>query len=639
MSLREWFRPPRHLLVILLLLTTASVSALLWFGWRLTEQESAVEAQRSRERLEQAADRIAALLRANLAETGERLAAAASSPAGVAPGSDQSLLLIFTRDSFSAYPPGSLLYTPVAEHGAEAPESAFAEGEAAEIRLRQLDKAAGIYRRLSETKDRALQAGALMRLARVLRSSGETEAAKTVYERLSRMDGVRVAGAPAALVARHALCDLSRDPADGMRLQKDLLAGLWTLTRGQFEFYWEEAARLSGREERLGERTGLTEAAAVAWSEWKRTASTRGQRTIWADGRPWFTMWRSAVGRQAVLIQRPESILQALPAEVDAACTLLDEEGRVVAGRKGVGDAVVRMATESQLPWSLYVAGSQGPGDRTMTARQRLMLLGLATVVVFLIAGTYFVGRAIRREIAVSRLQSDFVATVSHEFRSPLTAMRQLSELLALGRVSDEERRQKYYDTLVSETRRLQALVETLLNFGKMEEGARQYRFEQIDTGELVEGVVAEFTPQLASSGRRIELRHPPTSCPIEADAEALALAVRNLIDNALKYSPDQSAVSVEWSCENGAIAIRVRDRGMGIPATEQPLIFQKFVRGRAAIAANVKGTGVGLAMVRHVVRAHGGEVRVASAPGEGSTFTILLPARDRGRNDANPCR
>jgi signal transduction histidine kinase len=635
MPLRDWFRPPRHLLAILLLLTTASVSALLWFGWRLTEQESAVEAQRSRERLEQAADRIAALLRANLAETGERLAAAASSPTGIMPEPDPPLLLILTRDGFSAYPPGSLLYTPVAEHGAEAPESAFAEGEAAEILHQQLDKAAGIYRRLSETKDRALQAGALMRLARVLRRSGQTEAASIVYERLSRIDGVRVAGAPAALVARHALCDLSRDSADAMRLQEDLLAGLWALTRGQFEFYWEEATRLSGHEERLGERTGLTEAAAVAWSEWKRTASMRGQRTIWVDGRPWFTIWRSALGRQAVLIQRPESILQALPVERDAACTLLDEEGRVVAGRKGVGDAVVRMATESQLPWSLYVTGSQGLGGKTTTARQRLMLLGLGTVVVFLMAGTYFVARAIRHEIAVSRLQSDFVATVSHEFRSPLTSMRQLSEILALGRVSDEERRRRYYDTLVSETRRLQGLVETLLNFGKMEEGARQYRFEEMDAGELVEGVVAEFAPQLATSGRRIELSHAPTRCPIEADAEALALAVRNLIDNALKYSPDQPAVWVEWGCENGAIAIRVRDRGMGIAAAEQRLIFQKFVRGSAAVAANVKGTGVGLAMVSHIVRAHGGEVRVASAAGEGSTFTILLPARDRGRRAA----
>ena len=547
MVLRDWVRPPRHLLAVLVLLTTASVSALLWLGWRLTKQEAAVEAQRSRERLEQAADRIAALLRASLAETGERLAAAASSPAGILPEPDQSLLLILTRDGLSSYPPGRLLYTPVVEQEAEAPESAFAEGEAAEIRHQQLDKAAGIYRRLSETKDRALQAGALMRLARVLRRNGQTEAARAVYERLSRIDGVRVAGAPAALVARLALADLSRDPAEALRLQEHLLAGPWTLTRGQFEFYWEEATRLSGHEERLGERAGLAEAAAVAWSEWKRTASIRGQRTIRVDGGPWFTMWRSAAGRQAVLIQRPESVLQMLPAELDADCSLLDEEGRVVAGGKRAGDAVVRMATESQLPWSLYVTGNQGPRDETMTARQRLILLGLGTVVVFLIAGTYFVARAIRHEIAVSRLQSDFVATVSHEFRSPLTTMRQMSEMLALDRVPDEERRQKYYDTLVGETRRLQGLVETLLDFGRMEAGAERYRFEEIDAGALVGDVVAEFAPQRPppAAGSSSARRRPGARS--EADAEALSLAVRNLIDNAIKYSPDQPVVWVEW--------------------------------------------------------------------------------------------
>ena len=626
--MREWFKPPRHLLVILLLLTAASVSALLWSGWKLTEQESAVEAQRSRERLEQAADRVAALLRANLAETGERLAAAAaaSSPAGIKPEPDQSLLLVFTQDTLSAWPSERLLYTPVADRGAEAPAGAFAEGEAAELRQQQFDKAAGIYRRLSESTDRALRAGALMRLARVLRKGGQIEAARTVYQPLSRLDGVRVAGAPAELVARHALCDLSRDSADGLELQKDLLAGRWALTRGQFEFYWAESARLSGHEQNLSERIGVTDAAVIAWSVWKRTPSARGQRTMWVEGRPWFTMWRGAFGRQAVLIQRPESILQALPVELDAVCALVDEEGRVVAGRKPVGITVVRVATESQLPWSLYITGSQGSGDLVMTARQRFILLGLGTVVVFLIAGTYFVARAIRREIAVSRLQSDFVSAVSHEFRSPLTAMRQLSEILALGRVRSEEQRQKYYETLVGETGRLQRLVETLLNFGKMDSGARHYRLEEIDAGDVVEGVVAEFAPQLAASGRGIELHRPPTTCPINADAEALALALRNLVDNALKYSPDQPAVVVEWGCENGAVAIRVRDRGMGIPVAEQRVIFEKFVRGRAAIAANVKGTGVGLAMVSHIVRAHGGEVRVMSAPGEGSTFTIVLP-------------
>lgn len=641
MPLREWFRPPRHLLVILLLLTVASVSALLWSGWKLTEQESAVEAQRRRDRLEQAADRIAALLRANLAETGERLAdaAAASSPAGITPDPVPWLLLVLTRDSLSAYPAGRLLYSPVAEAGPEDSGRAFAEGEAIEIRQQQLDAAADIYRRSSNAQDPALRAGALVRLARVLRKAGRIEAAVPVYERLSRMEGVRVAGAPADLVARHALCDLSRNAADAARLQADLLAARWVLTRGQFEFYWSEAVRLSGHDSDLSEKARLAQAAALAWSEWVRTSSARGHQTMWIDNEPWFVMWRAAAGRQAALIQRPDAILRALPVEPDAVCALLDEQGRIVAGRKPAGNAVVRMATDTQLPWSLSVAGNQGPTGQAVTARQRFMLLGMGTVVAFLIAGTYFVARAIRREIAVSRLQSEFVATVSHEFRSPLTAMRQLSEILAEGRVVGEERRQKYYDTLVGETRRLQRLVETVLNFGRMEEGARRYRFEEIDAGDVVDGVVNELAPELATSSRRIELSRPPDACPLLADAEALALAVRNLVDNALKYSPGQPAVFVGWGCENGAVEIHVRDCGMGIPASEQRVIFQKFVRGRAAIAANVTGTGVGLAMVSHIVRAHRGEIRVVSAPGEGSTFTIVLPRRkNSGRlHDAHP--
>jgi signal transduction histidine kinase len=247
-----------------------------------------------------------------------------------------------------------------------------------------------------------------------------------------------------------------------------------------------------------------------------------------------------------------------------------------------------------------------------------------------MVAGTYFIARAIRREMEVSRLQSDFVSAVSHEFRSPLTSMRQLSELLAFGRVPSEERRHVYYETLVRETMRLQRLVESLLNFGRMEAGARQYRFEPVDAGALAHRVAAEFEPQIAGDGRRIELAGDAAGCVIEADPEAISVALRNLVDNALKYSPDQPRVWVEWHAKHGLIGISVRDRGVGIAASERKAIFRKFVRGSAAASGNVKGSGVGLAMVRHIVAAHGGMIQVDSEPGRGSTFTMLLPAVGR---------
>ena len=179
--------------------------------------------------------------------------------------------------------------------------------------------------------------------------------------------------------------------------------------------------------------------------------------------------------------------------------------------------AAIRPAAESQLPWTLYVSGAPNPPGTGLPESQRFLLLGMGVMVLFLIAGTYFIARAIRREMEVSRMQSDFVSAVSHEFRSPLTSIRQLSEMLELGRVPSEDRRQVYYATLVRETQRLQRLVEALLNFGRMEAGARPYRFEEIETASLVHRVAGEFEAQLAA-GRRIELsgpRRPAPSTPI----------------------------------------------------------------------------------------------------------------------------
>jgi signal transduction histidine kinase len=274
----------------------------------------------------------------------------------------------------------------------------------------------------------------------------------------------------------------------------------------------------------------------------------------------------------------------------------------------------------------LYVALAPSGRPAGLLPGQRFLLLGTGLVAVFLTAGAYFSVRAIRREIEVARMQSDFVSAVSHEFRSPLTSIRQLSELLDLGRVPSEERRATYYKTLVRETARLQRLVEGLLNFGRMEAGARSYRFERVDAAWLARAVATEFETQVAGAGRSIELNGPEAECVLKADPEALTVALRNLIDNALKYSPDEKRVWVDWRSEGEFIAISVRDRGLGVPASERKAIFGKFVRGQAAAIANVKGSGVGLAMVRHIVAAHGGQIQVDSEPGQGSTFTMLLP-------------
>jgi signal transduction histidine kinase len=254
------------------------------------------------------------------------------------------------------------------------------------------------------------------------------------------------------------------------------------------------------------------------------------------------------------------------------------------------------------------------------------MMAGLAALALLVITGTYLIGRAMSRELAIARLQSDFVSAVSHEFRTPLTSLTQFTEMLVENDSLPAETRRRYYQAQARATGRLSRLVESLLDFSRMEAGARPYRLEPLDAAELARAVVEEFRLEGAAKNFTIEC-DAADGAMVHADREALSQALWNLLDNAVKYSGPSCIVRV--NVEHGReVTLRVRDRGPGIPASERKQVFRKFARGSAARAGNVRGTGIGLAMVRHIVEAHGGRVTVDAEPGSGSTFTIVLPAR-----------
>jgi signal transduction histidine kinase len=244
---------------------------------------------------------------------------------------------------------------------------------------------------------------------------------------------------------------------------------------------------------------------------------------------------------------------------------------------------------------------------------------------VFIWGATALMIRAVHRERAVARLQSDFVAAVSHEFRSPLTTVRQMGEMLEMGRPSDEPGRQLYYRSIVNEAMRLQRLIETLLNFGRLEAGTEHLDMVDVDVAAVIEAAVSGAAPEAGHRETTIDVGEPPRA-RVRADRDALSLALRNLIENAIKYSPPRSVVRVRCGLNESRVGFAVSDEGAGISLVEQGMIFRKFVRGQAARDGRVKGTGIGLALVRRVVAAHGGTVDLDSEIGRGSTFTIWVP-------------
>jgi signal transduction histidine kinase len=278
-------------------------------------------------------------------------------------------------------------------------------------------------------------------------------------------------------------------------------------------------------------------------------------------------------------------------------------------------------------PWLVeFHARPQDPWRVLLTSSHSVylyMFLAIATILAF---GLVLTVRAVNHEVELARLKSDFVSTVSHEFRSPLTSILQLSEMLQTGRVASEERRQWYYDVLVEQSARLSALVTNVLDLARIDEGRKEFRSEPVDLAGLVEELVTTARHRVGHEGFQVDLRVQEPLPEVRGDAEALRQAVSNLLDNAFQYSGDAKRVDVRLRAGERTVTVEVEDRGIGIPEDELDQVFERFHRGDGEASRSVRGSGLGLTLVKEIVDAHGGTVDVTSEVGEGSTFRITLP-------------
>ncbi len=260
--------------------------------------------------------------------------------------------------------------------------------------------------------------------------------------------------------------------------------------------------------------------------------------------------------------------------------------------------------------------------DRSEFYRNIAIVLVIAAM---LLAAIISLGVITAREIQLARAKTDFVANVSHEFKTPLSIIRGFVETLHLNRLGNASQREEYFRIIEAEIHRLSNLIDTVVDVSKIDVGLKRYQPESVDVSHLIEQTLEHFSPELERQSFTV-IREIDTSLPIaRIDPLAFSQALLNLLSNAMKYSDGERSIMVKAARSNQYLEISVSDRGVGISKREQKRIFERFYRSNQT-AARASGTGLGLALVKHFADAHGGNVTVSSVPGRGSCFAILLP-------------
>lgn len=277
-----------------------------------------------------------------------------------------------------------------------------------------------------------------------------------------------------------------------------------------------------------------------------------------------------------------------------------------------------------------YQLGIQMKGatvEKLARERTNTNIILILVMDVFLLLGAWLIFRSIRQEVKLAQIKSEFVSNVSHEIRTPLALINMYSETLEMGRIKSEEKKMEYYKVIHSESNRLSQMVNKILNFSKIESGKKEYNFEEEDLNVLVNETLEMYRPHFERKEFNFEFKPAPEKILILADKEAVAEALNNLVDNAMKYSGELRKIEIATKIQNQFAIVEVADFGIGIEKKDQKLIFDKFYRvTKGDLAHKAKGSGIGLSIVKNIMDAHSGSVSLNSTPEKGSTFTLHFP-------------
>lgn len=276
--------------------------------------------------------------------------------------------------------------------------------------------------------------------------------------------------------------------------------------------------------------------------------------------------------------------------------------------------------------WTLRVAQKDSGASAARSRRQLIDFVLIGLSLGGILAGLGFLVLAIRRERRANELKSEFISNVSHELKTPLSIISMFGELLASGRTRGPEQSTEYAEIIWRESVRLARLIDNVLDFAKIERGVDVYEFADADVGEVVARALELSVHRLQKADLTVDVDLAPDLPQVRLDVNAFTLAVLNLVDNAIKYAAEGKRIEVRLGREEQRLVLTVRDFGPGIAADEQGKIFERFYRARAVRLKPIRGSGIGLALIEHIARAHRGGVSVASTPGQGATFTLWVP-------------
>jgi signal transduction histidine kinase len=551
--------------------------------------------------------------------------------------------------------------------GSTAPETTrfltlFASAEREEFAVKNLTEAAGLYREAAKTAVHdAKRAAAINGLARVLAKSNQAEQAAAEYETLLEHYG-SLNDENGASFARYALHQLMRiSSSDPMGVFRRISSLLSRFENGEMPLTDQTEPLLREVEQCLEQKPESIAANALVPAQ---LSMIRGRLTFMAQDAPTIALIQSsnpasvsplklgpfeaivtqvAGNSRLFVIRRDANQLGILGYQValeHLRSTLLERGSRLPTSLKmeitiapgsnvlAPDDPTVLVQDLSPLlPWWRVSIRPQDPEIISRYVARRRWIYGttLALLLAGMFLGVALVLRDLSREQRLSRLRSDFVANVTHELKTPLTSIRMFAETLRMGRIKEESERQECLDVIVSETQRLSRLISNVLDFSKIERGQKQYQMAEVNVSEVAESTLGTLKYSLEEQGFRVETEIEPQVRAI-GDADALEQAMLNLINNAVKYSQRNKSVRIQLCTRGDKVLFSVADKGIGIPENEQGRIFDKFYRARAGNELDTGGAGLGLTVVKHVVAAHRGDIRVESKVGEGSSFTIILP-------------